>query len=76
MSCKYICGEYEVTYRLSRLIGACVKIARLGSSMYGQASRVLRPIGRISLLNENVKEERAAARTLRENRHPRCPFTG
>lgn len=35
MSCKYICGEYEVTFRLSRLIGARVKIARLNSPMYG-----------------------------------------
>lgn len=33
MSCKYICGEYEVTFRLSRLIGARVKIARLDSSI-------------------------------------------
>lgn len=39
MSCKYICGEYEVTFRLSRLIGARVKIVRLGSAIYGQASR-------------------------------------
>ena len=30
MSCKYICDEYEVTFRLSRL-----KIARLDSPMYG-----------------------------------------
>lgn len=76
MSCKYICGEYEVTFRLSRLIDASVRIysARLGAPLYTDKLPVPRP-SRRSLLNGNVKEKCCGAYIERETRHPRCPST-